>query len=266
MPRNPYLHAPAATADARLRLFCIPYAGGSAAAFRGWPARVGHHVEVIGIQLPGRGARIEEPPISDFQRLLNELGAAIDAATGHMPYALFGHSMGALLAFELCRRARRYGRRQPELLFVSGRGAPHCPSRRRPVSAMSDTEFLRELRELNGTPAAVLDNPELMEFLLPAIRADFELLDSWRHVHESAIDVPIVGLAGRCDDHAAVEHVVQWQHHSRVGFELLTYGGGHFFVHDEEASVVRDVGARLAPLLARERPRHETRAYRNEHA
>lgn len=105
-----------------------------------------------------------------------------------------------------------------------------------------------------------------MEFLLPAIRADFELLDSWQNVHESAIDVPIVGLAGRRDGHAAVEHVVQWQHHSRVGFELLTYGGGHFFVHDEETSVVRDVGARLAPLLARERPRHETRAYRNEHA
>lgn len=234
----------------RLKLFCLPYAGGSASVYRQWPAQLEPRIEVLALQLPGRGARLSEPPCADLMALADQVADAVRQEAAGVRFALFGHSMGALLAFEVTRRLAAQGRQLPECLFVSGRNAPHTgPGVQRRRRDMSDADFVEELRRLEGTPGDVLDNPELLALLMPALRGDFALLEDWV-LHPSApLDVPVVALAGRGDPHVGVETMQSWSDWTRERFELLTYGGGHFFIHDDERRVVRDVSDRLMGLL-----------------
>ncbi len=234
-----------------LRLYAIPYAGGSANVYRNWPAWLDPRIEVFGVQLPGRGPRLGEAPIADVERLLGDLLPALTAHAGGARFALFGHSLGALLAFELAQRLQARGAARPELVFVSGRAAPrtaHAPVARR---CSSDADFVAELRHLQGTPREVLDNAELLALLMPTIRADFVLLHSWQQGAQSAtpLDVPLVALAGRSDAHVALAAVDAWSDCTLSRFERLDYPCGHFFIHDDERAVVRDVGERLLETL-----------------
>jgi medium-chain acyl-[acyl-carrier-protein] hydrolase len=232
-----------------LRLFCFPYAGASAGVFRRWGAAIDPRVEVLGLQLPGHGARLAEAPFDDFELMVRCVADAVMAAASGTRIALFGHSMGALLAFEVACRLREQGGRLPECLFVSGRSAPHLPpARLRTLGSPAD--FVDELRRLEGTPPEILDNAELLELLMPAIRSDFALLDRWRHVPVPPLPIPLVAMAGRGDAHVALETVDAWSQWTRARFERITYSGSHFFVHERELQVVRDVSSRLTDLLA----------------
>ncbi len=232
-----------------LRLFCFPYAGGSASVFRGWGAAIDPRVDVVALQLPGRGMRLDEAPAVDFALLVERVMDAIVEDAGALRFAFFGHSMGALLMFEVARRLQARGARLPECLFASGRQAPHLAPQRRRDAAMSDADFVDELRRLEGTPREILDNPELLAILMPAIRGDFALLEHWRFAASPPLDMPLFALAGRGDAHVAVDSVAAWSQWTRGHFELLTYAGGHFFVHEHERKVVRDVSERLDNLL-----------------
>ncbi len=232
-----------------LRLFCFPYAGGSASLFRSWCGALDPRVEVIGIQLPGRGLRWEEAPAVDFSLLASLVTDAIAGAAGSVRFGFFGHSMGALLMFEVARRLQAQGARLPECMFASGRPAPHLPPQRQREPLMSDADFVDELRRLEGTPSEILDNPELLAMLMPMIRGDFALLDNWRFQPSPALDVPLFALAGRSDPHVSVDSAAAWAQWTRTNFELMTYSGGHFFLHEQERRVVRDVSDRVVGLL-----------------
>lgn len=241
---------------ARLRLFCVPYAGGGDAVFRTWWQGLPDDIELCAVRLPGRGPRFQEPPIARLTPLVHALADALDPEVAR-PYALFGHSMGARIAFELARELRRRGRSEPALLAVSGRPAPHYPLRD-PMSALTNDQLLERLRQLGGTPEEVLREPELMEMFLPIVRADLEVNEVEAHRPEAPLDCPIVAFGGSHDERCSRDELQGWRDHTRGGFALEIFPGGHFFVHDAGRGLLAALTRALAPHTA-SRPQGEER-------
>jgi len=235
----------------RLKLYLFSYAGGSAAGvFRNWPAYFDASYDLVAIQLGGRGSRMLDTPELDYRVLVRDIADAILADKYPGRFAMYGHSMGALLAYHVALELVRRGGNEPACLFVSGCKAPHLRRELRNVEHMSDAAFLDELRRLDGTPKAVLDNAELMELLLPPIKADFILLERWyEQLHATPparlLTMPMVGMCGRSDARCSVAEMGAWQEHIRGTLEVLEYNGGHFFLQSEEAQLVPDVRKRL---------------------
>ncbi|MET7751667.1 thioesterase domain-containing protein [Micromonospora sp. NPDC005367] len=232
---------------APVQLFCLPYAGAGASAFRRWQAGLGAGVEVLPVQLPGRENRITEDP--RFQ-VVDVARAIAERVTG--PYAVYGHSMGGRLGFEVVRELSREGRPLPIRLYVGGARAPHvtAPSLFDGLSTVDDDELLRRLGQGGGLPAEVLEHPELVELLLPLLRADFGRVDSYRYQPGDPLPVPIVAYNGRHDRAVTREHSEAWSRHSAVGFTLHEIAGGHFFLHDALDELLAAIRADLDAAVA----------------
>ncbi|PZG44113.1 hypothetical protein C1I98_17665 [Spongiactinospora gelatinilytica] len=181
---------------ATVRIFCLPYAGGTASAFGRWPAALLGHVEVCPIELPGRQTRWHDNPFTHAGPLVDALAAAL-AGEFDIPYALFGHSMGSLLAFELARELRRRGVGEPRVLFVSGGPAPQLPRAHPSIHDQPDTAVVAKLRTLGGLPDEIYESPELLELLMPTIRADFSVGETYEYRVEPPLTCPIVAFANR---------------------------------------------------------------------
>src|SRR5215510_10563903 len=164
---------PKSNPQSRMRLFCFPYAGGTAAVFRNWPRYLSSEIEVCAIQYPGRGSRLAEPLRDDVVDVMNAVYSDLQPFL-KKPFAFFGHSMGAMVSYEFARRLQREGQSEPLQLFVSGCVAPHERMFKEPTYHLPQPEFIAELRRLQGTPAEVLDNADLMQLMMPMIRADFK--------------------------------------------------------------------------------------------
>ncbi|MGW5080875.1 thioesterase domain-containing protein [Micromonospora echinospora] len=226
--------------EAPVRLFCLPYAGAGASAFRRWAAEFGPGVDVTPVQLPGRENRITEDPRFSVADVAEAIASRADR-----PYAIYGHSMGGRLGFDVVRELRRTGRPLPLRLYVGGARAPHVrtPGPFDGLSRAGDDELLRRLGEGGGLPAELLDHPELVELLLPLLRADFGRVDDYRHVPGEPLPVPIVAFAGRTDRAVTRDQSAAWAEHTAAGFTLHELDGGHFFLHDrlpELAVLIRD--------------------------
>lgn len=215
---------------ARLRLFCFPYAGGRAAVYRQWAGRLPAGVEVCLAHLPGRDTRLREPPYTDLMRLVETLGRAI-APHLDRPFAFFGHSMGAMISFELARLLRREGRQSPAALFLSGRQAPQLPVTERRSFDLPDEEFKEKLLELNGTPREVLEHPELMELMMPLLRADFSVVETYEYEPGPPLDCPILAFGGTEDPSVSQEQVEGWRAQTTSLFRLWMIPGDHFFLN-----------------------------------
>ena len=192
-PTNPWIARVRPTNGAVLRLFCFPYAGGGAAAYRPWSNELPSQIDVCAVQLPGRETRLREAPFTRIGPLVETLERALRPYCD-LPAAYFGHSMGALIAFELARQQRRLGRPGPVRLFVSGHHGPQLPDPHKPLHRLPKDEFVAELRRLNGTPEVVLQNAEIMELLLPYLRADLEDYRDLRLRTGRAVRLPNLGL------------------------------------------------------------------------
>ncbi|MFF2012625.1 thioesterase II family protein [Streptomyces sp. NPDC058195] len=247
--RNPWFAQAEPQDEAAIRLFCLPYAGGGASAYRAWPGLAPAHVRVHPLELPGRGTRWGETPVGGMP-LMTEMLA--DALAGHLdrPYALFGHSMGALIAFELTRALRARGLPQPAHLFVSGSDAPDLPRGRRPIHAAPDAEVLEELRFLGGTPSELLEDPALMKLVLPALRADFSLLETYRYHAQPPLAVPLTVFGGDADPLVASGQLHRWLRQTSAASRLVVLPGEHFFLHSAVADVLAEVAGDLASLGA----------------
>jgi medium-chain acyl-[acyl-carrier-protein] hydrolase len=219
---------------ARLRLFCFPYAGGGAAIYRLWPQSLPSEVEVSVAQLPGRGTRLREQPFTGLDALVRAAAEAI-APSLDRPFALFGHSMGAMIGFELARRLREQGGPQPERLFVSGRPAPHLPDHDHFTYNLPEAELRRELLRLNGTPREVLEHPELMELMLPLLRADFSVVETYVYRPGEPLGCPITAFGGLRDAEVSPEQLEAWREQTVGEFSLRMLPGGHFFLNDTQA-------------------------------
>lgn len=232
-------------APVRSRLFCLPYAGGAASVFRLWPAALPPTVEVWALQLPGRGSRFREAPCSSLSAMVERIA---DALRGELdlPYALFGHSMGAVVAFELARELRRRRAPGPRLLVVSGHQAPQLPDPDPPFSHLDDAAFLREVQErYDGIPPEVAAEAELLELLLPVLRADVKALEAYAFAPGEPLDCAFSCFGGETDRHVTRADLEAWGEHSVAGARVRTFAGGHFFVESARDDVLRALSADL---------------------
>lgn len=238
---------------ARVRLFCLPYAGGGAALYRGWQENLPEAVEVVPVQLPGRETRFREAPVTRLAALADALAHSI-AEYGDKPVALFGHSMGALLAFEVARRLHDQHKIDPEYLFPSGCTPPHKFRTEQPIHRLADREFLRELRRLNGTEPEVFDQPELVELLLPQLRADFAACETYTYQPGPPLRCPVLALGGLNDASTPAEHLRAWREQTAGEFALRLLPGDHFFVRSAATGLFRTIAQQLlAPKVAPDR-------------
>jgi len=243
---DPWIHG-RPVREARVRLFCFPYSGAGAAVFRGWPGAFPASMEVRPVQLPGRENRLAEPA---FRRMDDLVPAVVRALLPHMdkPFAILGHSLGALVGFEVARRLQAQHGIGPEILFASGHTAPHVNERETILHALPDDELLEKLRELGGTPEAVLQHEELRRLLFPLLRADFEICETYRYAPGEPLRCPIVALGGLGDDDVSRESLEAWRQHTLAAFELRMFPGDHFFLNSCGPEVARTVVRALTGL------------------
>lgn len=216
---------------ASLRLFCFPYAGGDAQVYRAWPRQLPPSIEVLAARLPGRGLRIKEAPFRDLTPMVAAVASAITPYLDR-PFAFFGHSMGALIGFELTRLLDERGDRGPAHLFVSGRRAPQIPNDRPDTYDLPDDEFIKYLRSLKGTPAEVFDHPELLELMLPLLRADFSVVETYQYRTGPDLGCPVTAFGGESDEEVSVDEIKAWGEQTSGRFDARIMPGDHFFLND----------------------------------
>jgi surfactin synthase thioesterase subunit len=208
----------------------------------GWPQSLPPSLEVCPVLLPGRWTRMKEPPFTEIAPLVRSLGESIRPQLDK-PFALFGHSTGALIAFELARWLRKHSGCQPAHLFVSGCGAPHIPGRCEPLHVLPEAEFVERLRSFEGIPEAALAEPELRGIILPILRADLQLTETYVYEHDLPLACPITACGGSHDpmvDHSSLE---AWQEHTSGKFTLRLFPSGHMFLRThggQMLDIIRD--------------------------
>lgn len=215
---------------ARLRLFCFPSGGAGPSLYRTWGKALPADIEVCVAQLPGREGRIKDPPVYRMSLLVKELADGIQPYLDK-PFAFFGHSMGAWVCFELARYCRRENEEQPIHLFVSGRRAPQLPDTSPLLQQLSDSDLVEEIRRrYDGIPKAVLDEPELLKLLLPALRADLAILETYQYAAEPPLACPISCFGGINDSQVSRSDLTSWGHQTTSSFKLQMLPGNHYYL------------------------------------
>ena len=230
--------------EARVRLLCIPYAGGGTNVYRAWRNLLPQEVELCLAQLPGREVRFKEPALDRAEPILEALASDL-ARLRRLPLVLFGHSMGALLAFELARRLEAEGGLGLAYLCVSGRAAPHLGDRE-PLHALPEEEFIRALRRLNGTPEEVFASAELMRLVLPVVRADLAVDETHAFAPSASVGCPVLALGGTRDALVSKGALEGWRTYARGAFRAAFCEGDHFFLNQNRTAVLGE----LAPVLS----------------
>lgn len=234
---------------ARLRLFCFPHAGGGASVFREWYRSLPEEIEVCAVQLPGRENRLRDQPIANMVDLIGQLSDVLEPALDR-PYALFGHSMGALIAFEFARRSQQV-QNAPLQLFLSGRNAPKIAyphELENPRHRLSKDALIDELRLIHGTPTEILDNQELMAALLPTLRADFALVETYAYGKGQPLSCPIHAFGGDDDTFTSRAGLDSWAEETEGAFQADILPGDHFFIASQRPALLRHIARDLARL------------------
>ncbi|MFF7638607.1 thioesterase II family protein [Kitasatospora sp. NPDC008050] len=230
----------------KVRLVCFPHAGGSASFYFPVSAALSPGFDVLAVQYPGRQDRRLEPCVDDIPALADQIFRATDSwADG--PLALFGHSMGAVLAFEVARRIEREFGVTPVRLFASGRRAPSC-TRDEKVHLRDDDGIVRELQQLSGTDARVLGDEELLRMVLPALRSDYRAIETYRCDDGAAVACPVTVLTGDADPRTSMDEARAWREHTSGEFDLEVFPGGHFFLAAQQAAVLKVIRERLSQV------------------
>ncbi|AFH63025.1 thioesterase II family protein [Paenibacillus caseinilyticus] len=215
-----------------MKLFCIPYAGGSAAIYSRWRAELHPDIELVPLELPGRGSRIGEPLCRDIESLSRDAAARIRKEAGEVPFAVFGHSLGSLVAYEAAHLLLQDGGRAPFHLFVSGRGAVHLePKRERLLYPLGDQEFMEAIFELGGTPREVLQHKEILSLFLPILREDYRISETYVYRERPPFPFDITVMYGT-EDRTHLPNVPEWGRHTGGECRLKAYEGDHFFLND----------------------------------
>ncbi len=237
--------------QAKLRLFCFPYAGGGASIYRQWPQALPEQIELRSVTLPGREVRLREKSYTRITPLVETLVEAIEPELDK-PFAFFGHSMGGLIAFETARELRRQGYPEPQHLFISARPAPQIGRADPPLSHLPDVTFASELqRRYSGIPAAIFRDPELMAMYLPILRADLELLETYSYNAEEPLDYPISTYGGMQDLMVTPDKITPWQQQTTHEFNRALFPGNHFFLQTQQSQLLATIGRALTEILNR---------------
>jgi medium-chain acyl-[acyl-carrier-protein] hydrolase len=229
-------------ATAAFRLFCLPYSGAGASVYRTWGTALAPNVEVVAIQLPGRESRLKEPLLHDLSMLIETLTPVLIPHLDR-PFGFFGHSVGALVGFELARQLRRFDQPLPAHLFVSARHAPQLSAATAPIHQLPDVELVAQLRRYNGTPEVVLQNTELMNLFLPILRADLAMNENYMHLSEDAFEFPITAFGGLQDTQVGEDDLAAWAEQTQDTFRLQMFSGDHFFLKDHQSEILQSIVA-----------------------
>jgi surfactin synthase thioesterase subunit len=236
-------------ARAAIRLLCLPCAGASATMYLRWCRQLPEWIELLPLELPGRGSRLGEPFVEDFGALVVQLCHEHESAM-QGAYALFGHSMGALLAYGIAQQLQAEGRPLPLALFVSGSPAPSRRDAGRFTRKDDHAGLVADLRSQGGTPEAVFDSPELLRMTLDTLGADYRVCESFVRRPLPPLAMPVHAFGGRHDDIAA-ERIAAWRHETQGSCSVSWFDGGHFFIRQQEAMVLRAITRELTPPAAR---------------
>lgn len=247
---TPWILCPYPNVSADSRLFCFPYAGSGASVYRAWQGGLPANVELLPIQLPGRENRMVEKPLDCLSRLCDTV---VDVLGPYFepPFAFFGHSLGALIAFELTRELRHRGLPLPTALFVSGREAPRVLDLDPPLHPLPEDAFIRELcQRYGGIPQEVLEEPELLKLLIPALRADLTMNETYGYVEKEPLACPIYAYGGLQDARVSRADLDAWQRETRDTFIVRMFPGGHFFIQSARDRVLQELSEDLQQVLA----------------
>ena len=250
---NPWLVVHQSRPAARMRLFCLPHAGCGASFFHEWATGLPDDIEVCAVQLPGRENRLMESPVTELFQLIQNIIGGIGAACDKS-YALFGHSMGALVAFEIARCQQRSCQRMPCQMFLSGRNAPQIidmQERDSPRHRLSDDALRAELGRMQGTPKKILHNEELMAALLPAVRADLAMVETYTFEEAEPLPCPIHVFGGADDTLTSRAGLESWREQTRGEFQARIYAGDHFFIVSQRQVLLRHIASTLSNRLTR---------------
>jgi medium-chain acyl-[acyl-carrier-protein] hydrolase len=228
----------------RLKLFCFPYAGGTTSVFNSWRKYLDPGIELRLVELAGRGRRIDEPFYKDLPEMVEDIFPFIKEEITHSPYAFFGHSMGALIAYELVHKIKQNHLPYPVHVFFSGRGAPHVKRDREKIyHLMAKEEFMIEVEKLGGTPRDFFENPDFQELFMPLLKNDFRIVETITQKDEICpIDVDITVFLGKNED-ISPEQSDGWKRQTNKQCAVYYFEGGHFFLHEETAQLVKLINA-----------------------
>lgn len=227
-PRSEWLKAGGGP-PGRVRLFCFPHAGGGASIYRQWSGFLAPAVEVCPVQLPGREDRLRDPPFVRLQRMVEVLAETLQSYFD-MPFAFFGHSMGGLIAFELVRELRRTSGNIPVHLFVSAHRAPQLPDPDPPIHALPDELFMSAVERLHTGRSEAMQHPELRRLLLPTLRADFAVCETYDYRPEPPLDCSLTVFGGKADPRVPLDALGPWAEQTRRVFVVQTFPGDHFYL------------------------------------
>lgn len=232
--------------DSSIRMFCFPYAGGGAQIFQPLGKMVPRGVDVFALELPGRGRRFRERLLGDMDSIVNDAMKGILPLLGN-DFIFFGHSLGGLIAFELVRKLRRKRFSLPRHLFVSGVVAPQIPNNEPPVCNLPHDAFIKKLKEMGGTPPDVFDNEELLELMIPMLRSDFQVYETYKYVSEAPLECPITVFGGARDKIVKPKYIKEWSRQTSILFSHHILNSGHFFIHTHLSDIL-DVITRTITL------------------
>lgn len=227
-----------------LRLFCFPYAGGSSSIYFGWIDHFPDDVEIVLIQPPGRGSRLVDSPHTCMAGLINEL-LENHSIFKEVPFVFFGHSLGSRVAYELAIQLESRGLPGPKHLIASGSRAPHLPAHQKLLYKLADEQLITELRNFNGTPNEILQNAELLQLLLPTIRADFKISETYQ-AQAKALACPISVFHGINDIDIDPTQVEAWEQLTLIGSTIWQFEGDHFFINQHRMKILERVKAILS--------------------
>ena len=224
--------------EGKITLFCCPFAGGGASVYSSWIKKMEREITVCPIQLPGREDRIMEKPYNNMKNMLDDVE---DVLIKHIkgPYALWGHSMGGKIAYELEKRIELRGK-TAKYFFVSGSRIPSIPEPN-PIYYFSDEKFKKAIGRFEGTPKEVLENQELLDFFLPMLRADFKMDETYYDKEVTTLRSPIAAFGGSSDREADVEAIKEWSQYTEHSFIYRVFKGGHFYMREQENLVISEI-------------------------
>lgn len=216
-----------------IRLVCFPYAGAGGGVFKGWESQLPDWVDLMVAELPGRGARFGEPLLFNMNDVVAQMA---DDFLHYMekPFVFFGHSLGALVCFELCKELRARALAEPEVLIVSGRRAPHCPTDSQ-YHLLSDDQLIGQLRNYDGTPDEILADADMMRLILPILKADFSVAETYRYSDTKKFDFPIAAFGGKSDKGVPKNSLLKWSEFAGKSFVCEMFDGAHFYLQQQES-------------------------------
>jgi surfactin synthase thioesterase subunit len=234
----------------KIKLFCFPYAGGSSMIYNKWRLYLDQRIELIPVELAGRGKRMKEDFYLDTAQAIGDLFTIIRPHIRNSKYAFFGHSMGTILAHELCHKLIEAGEKEPEHLFVSGRYPPSIHKIEDQLSSLSDNEFLQKIYEIGGTDKEILHNKELSDLFVPIIKADYRMVEEYEYVDKvKRYNSNLTAFTGSKDTDVTYDNMLEWKSHTSGSFEIFEFDGGHFFINVYTKEIVDIINSRLLNYL-----------------